>query len=126
MKNLEEIQANLDRAKKSVAASRKLAEGGFFDFSASSTFYAATALILSEGMEFGKHSGVIAAIHRHFIKEGRLDKAFGKDLNWLFELRSVGDYGVTAHVPREDALKAIEAADRFLNKARSLLQKENI
>lgn len=130
MTNPEEIRANIDRAEKSVAASRKLAEEGFFDFSASrayyAAFYAATALILSEGLEFGKHSGVIAAIHRHFIKKGRLDKAFGKDLNWLFELRSVGDYGVTDHVPREDALKAIEAAERFLNKVRSLLQNDNI
>lgn len=126
MRNPEEIQANIHRAEKSVEASRKLAQEGFFDFAASrayyAAFYAATALILQEGKEFGKHSGVIAAIHRHFIKTGRLGKEFGKDLNWLFELRGVGDYGVTAHVPREDALKAIDAAERFLTKVRSILE----
>ena len=72
-------------------------------------------------MEFGKHSAVIAAIHKHFIRSGRLDKQFGKDLNWLFELRAVGDYGVTIHVPNEDVEKAIQAADRFVKKMRSLL-----
>jgi uncharacterized protein (UPF0332 family) len=68
MRNSEEIQANIHRAEKSVEASRKLAQEGFFDFAASrayyAAFYAATALIMQEGMEFGKHSGVIAAIHR--------------------------------------------------------------
>jgi uncharacterized protein (UPF0332 family) len=126
MKNAEEIRANLARAEASIEAARKLAEDGFFDFSASrsyyASFYAATALILSEGMEFGKHSGVIAAIHRHFIKTGKLEKEYGRNLNWLFELRAVGDYGVTAHVPPEDVLKAIEDAASFLEKVQSLLK----
>jgi uncharacterized protein (UPF0332 family) len=126
MKNAEEIRANLARAEASIEAARKLAEDGFFDFSASrsyyASFYAATALILSEEMEFGKHSGVIAAIHRHFIKTGKLEKEYGRNLNWLFELRAVGDYGVTAHVPPEDALKAIEDAASFLEKVQSLLK----
>ena len=126
MKNLKEIRANLARAEASIEAARKLAEEGFFDFSASrsyyASFYAATALILSEGMEFGKHSGVIAAIHRHFIKTGRLGKEYGKNLNWLFELRAVGDYGVAAHVPLEDAQKAIADAASFLEKVQSLLK----
>ena len=121
----EEIQSNLNRAEDSVEAARKLALEGYFDFAASrayyAAFYAATALLLREGMEFGKHSAVIAAIHQHFIRPGRLKKQFGKDLNWLFELRGVGDYGVTVHVPSEDAERAIEAADRFVCEARSLL-----
>ena len=90
----EEIQSNLNRAEDSVEAARKLALEGYFDFAASrayyAAFYAATALLLREGMEFGKHSAVIAAIHQHFIRPGRLKKQFGKDLNWLFELRGVG------------------------------------
>ena len=121
----EEIQANLTRAEESIGAARKLALEGYFDFAASrayyAAFYAATALLLQEGMEFGKHSAVIAAIHQHFIRPGRLKKQFGKDLNWLFELRGVGDYGVTVHVPYEDAERAIEAADQFVNEVRSLL-----
>lgn len=28
-----------------------------------------------------------------------LDKLHGKNLNWLFELRGIGDYGDTRHVP---------------------------
>ena len=51
-----------------------------------------------------------------------MEKSFGKDLNWLFELRSVGDYGVTVHVPKQEAEQAIEAARRFVQAAQFKLQ----
>jgi hypothetical protein len=77
-------------------------------------FYAATAALLSEGMEYQKHSGVIAAIHKFLVKTGKLDKENGKNLNWLFELRSIGDYGDTRHVPQEEAARAIAVAQSFV------------
>lgn len=46
----------------------------------------------------------------------------GKDLNWLFQLRTIGDYGGVAHVSPDDAERAIQAADSFLVVARSLLE----
>ena len=103
----DEIAANLERAEQSIQAARQLASGRYYDFAASrayySAFYAATAVLLSEGMELSKHSAVIASIHQRFVKTGKLNKEQGKMLNWLFELRSVGDYGGTAHVSRQQA-----------------------
>jgi uncharacterized protein (UPF0332 family) len=120
-----EVKANIERADQAVNAAQKLLLDGYYDFAASrayyAVFYAASALLLQEGLEFRKHSGVLAAIHQRFIKTGRMEKEFGKNLNWLFELRSVGDYGVTAHVPAADAEQAIDSAMNFLQKARSLL-----
>ncbi len=120
-----EVKANIERAEQAVDAARKLASDGYYDFAASrayySVFYAASALLLKEGLEFRKHSGVIAAIHQRFIKTGRLEKEFGKNLNWLFELRSIGDYGVTAHVPKADVELAISAAASFLERVRSII-----
>ena len=85
-----EIETNMERAEQSIAAARKLVLEGYFDFAASrayyGAFYAATALLLNDGLEFGKHSGVIALIHQLFVRTGRLEKNLGKDLNWLFEL----------------------------------------
>jgi uncharacterized protein (UPF0332 family) len=89
----EEIEANLERAEASIRAAKDLIEGGYYDFVASrayyAAFYAATTLLLCEELEFGKHSGVIAFIHREFIRTGKLDQRHGKDLNWLFELRGI-------------------------------------
>jgi uncharacterized protein (UPF0332 family) len=123
-----EMAANLERAEASIRAAKELVTGGYYDFVASrayyGAFYAATAVLLGEELEFNKHSGVIASIHRQFIKTGRLDKRHGKDLNWLFELRGVGDYGATIHVSRQDAEKAIEVAEEFLRAIERLIREE--
>ncbi len=126
LKYFGEIAANLQRAEASIQAAKELAATGHCDFVASrayyAAFYAATALLLSEELEFGKHSGVIASIHQRFVRTGKLDTRHGKDLNWLFELREVGDYGATIHVSPQDANKAVEAAEDFLRAAMSLIQ----
>jgi uncharacterized protein (UPF0332 family) len=122
----DEIAANLERAEQSIQAARQLASEGYYDFAASrayyAAFYAATAVLLNEGLELSKHSAVIASIHQKFVKTGRLSKEQGKTLNWLFELRSIGDYGGTAHVSRQQVEQAIQAAEEFLSAIKSLLQ----
>ena len=125
----EEIAANLERAEQSIEAARQLESGLYYDFAAArayyAAFYAATALLLNEGVEMSRHSGVIAAIHRRFVKTGTLDKTLGKSLTWLFELRSVGDYGGLAHVSREEVQMAIAAAESFLGAVIQLLPPSN-
>ena len=122
----DEIAAHLERAEQSVQAARQLASGGYYDFAASrayyAAFYAATAVLLNEGVELGKHSAVIASIHQRFVKTGRLGKEQGKTLNWLFELRNVGDYGGTTHVSSQQVEQATQAAEEFLSAIKSLLR----
>lgn len=121
----EEVAAYLQRAEQSIEAARQLRAGGFHDFAASrayyAAFYAATALLLSEGLEYSKHSAVIASIHQRFVKSGRMSQEQGKRLNWLFELRNIGDYGGTVHVSAEQADEAIIAAQEFLQAIQELL-----
>ena len=128
LKHAEEIAANLERAERSIRAARELASGGYYDFVASrayyAAFYAATAILLREELEFSKHSAVIASIHQRFVKTGRLDKKYGRDLNWLFELRGIGDYGATVHVSQEDADRATRTAEEFLRAIKALIQRE--
>src|SRR5574337_1145106 len=97
-----EITSNLERAKTNLSADKDLLEKNYYDIAASrayyAAFYSASALLLKENMDTNKHSGVIALIHQHFVRTGKLDKEQGKNLNWLFELRGVGDYGVSVDV----------------------------
>ena len=121
-----EVKANMERAEQAIDAAQRLISEGYSDFAASrayyATFYAASALLLNEGLEFRKHSGVIAAIHQQFIKTGRLEKEIGQNLNWLFELRSIGDYGVNVNVPQKDAEQAIISARDFIQKIKLIVQ----
>jgi uncharacterized protein (UPF0332 family) len=120
-----EVKANLERADESLLAAQLLYEAGHWDFAAArayyAAFYAATAASLGEGGEYRKHSGVIAAIHKFLVRTGKLDKEHGKNLNWLFELRSIGDYGDIRHVPQEDAARAIAVAKSFVEAIKNLL-----
>jgi len=52
----------------------------------------------------------------------KLSKEQGKNLNWLFELRSIGDYGGVVHVSEEQAKQAVCFAENFLEAVRRLIQ----
>jgi len=122
----DEIAANLERAEQSIQAARQLASGKYYDFAASrayyAAFYAATAILLREELELSKHSAVIASIHQRFVKTGKLSREHGKSLNWLFEVRNVGDYGGTEHVSRAQVEQAIQAAEEFLSAIKALIR----
>jgi len=120
-----EITANLERADDSLQVARDLLEKSHYDVAASrayyAAFYAASALLLGKDIDPSKHSGVISAIHREFVKTGKLEVAQGKNLNWLFELRGVGDYGVIVHVTEGEAIRAVKVAEDFIGAVKSLL-----
>jgi uncharacterized protein (UPF0332 family) len=124
--NTNEVVSNLQRAETSLQAARDRSEKEYYDIAASrayyAAFYAASALLLKVNVDTSKHSGVIATTHRLFVKEGKLDKQQGKNLNWLFELRSVGDNGVSEHVSSGEAFRAIQVAEYFLESAKALLK----
>jgi uncharacterized protein (UPF0332 family) len=122
LKYADEVKANLDRAIQSLQAARELATDGYYDFAASRDYYAATALLLAEELTFSKHSGVIVHIHRVFVRTGRLELQHGRNLNWLFELRGIADYGGLTHVPEQDAEQAILVADSFVDAAQRIIQ----
>ena len=113
------------RALDSLKAAEKLLEEGFADFAASrayyAAFYAACALLLLEGKRFSKHRGVLAQIHKDYVREGRLPRQMGRIINSLFELRAVGDYGGSVHVEAPAAETGVANAKLFLEAVRPLL-----
>ena len=69
-----EIKALIEKAKRSQKAASNLFKDGDIDFAASrayySLFYVASALLLSRGLSFSSHSGVIANFGKEFAKTG--------------------------------------------------------
>src|SRR5262249_37865369 len=66
------------------------------------------------------HRGVVALIHRDYIKPGRLPMEMGRILSTLSDLRSLGDYGGAIHVGHVEASVALSEAQQFLAAIRSL------
>jgi len=87
----------LEKAERSVSAAEGLLADGFPDFAAARSyyamFYATEALLLSRDQSFSKHSAVIAAFGREFVKPGLLPQSLHRDLLEAYDLRNLGDYG---------------------------------
>ena len=73
-------------------------------------FYQVSALLLAKGLSFSKHSGVLAAFNREFVKTGKIDKELGKFYNRMFEHRRTGDYGELVEFEEEDVKDWIRKA----------------
>ena len=81
-------------------------------------FYAVSALLLTEGQSFKRHTAVEAAVHRDLVKAGRWDATLGHEYSALRNLRAVGDYGGSQHPTAEEAANAVEVASRVLDAVR--------
>jgi uncharacterized protein (UPF0332 family) len=114
----EEVTAHMQRAQQSLEAARTLRDAGLFDDTASRAYYAAfhaaSAVLMSRGSTFKKHGAVIGAVHKQLVHTGTLTVEMGKWLTWLFELRSVGDYGEIIHVEEAQARLALDRAKRLI------------
>jgi uncharacterized protein (UPF0332 family) len=103
-----------------------LQSSGFSNEAASrayyAAFYAASALLLSRDLLFGSHTGVLRAISLHFVKAGILGRQYGRDLNWLAEVRQIADYGELRNVDTSDAQAAIACAEHFITQIQEILR----
>ena len=121
----DEIQASVDRCRGALESARELLDSEHYDDAASRAYYAAfhaaTAVLLSKGLEFSKHRGVIAAVHGDLVRQGLVSREAGKALGKLFELRDVGDYGGKRRVASEAAANAVALAEKFAEEVLRLL-----
>lgn len=112
------IRELLDKAAQSIGAAELLVKDGYVDFAASrayyAMFYAVEALLLSRELSFSKHSAVIAAFGKEFVKAGTFDSRFHRYLLNAFDLRNVGDYGSIRAVGEDKAWQTIAEARELL------------
>lgn len=84
-------------------------------------FYQVSALLLDKGLSFSKHSGVLAAFNKEFVKTGRINKDLGKFYNQMFEHRRSGDYGELIEFKEEDVRRWLKTAEKFLEVIEKLM-----
>jgi uncharacterized protein (UPF0332 family) len=85
-------------------------------------FYAASAVLLREGEEFSKHTGVRAAVHRSLVKTGKIDTSLGRFYDLVFQSRQRGDYQELVEFSSEEAEELVSQAQGFVEKMRGLLK----
>jgi uncharacterized protein len=85
-------------------------------------FYAATALLASEGYGSSKHSGVMSLFDLHWVKRGRLPAEMSTFYHRLFDRRLRGDYTISAPYDPADVEAWLAEARSFVATAARLLQ----
>ena len=84
-------------------------------------FYAAQALLKSEGIEVTKHSAVEAAFGFHFAKPGKIDPKYHKMLMSARKVREIADYDIDEEIVEPTASLKLEEGKVFLAAIKSYL-----
>lgn len=79
-----------------------------------SCFYAVIALLLKNDIETQTHDGARTQFGLHFIKTGKIDKAYGKLFTKLFDYRQKGDYGDLFDYDEDIVKPLIEQVKEFI------------
>jgi uncharacterized protein (UPF0332 family) len=111
------------KARQSASAAQVLLDNNYPDYAVSRAYYAmfyvAEAFLEGQGLSFSKHSAVISAFGREFVKLGKVPAEYHQWLIKAQELRNTGDYGGLNAVTLEQAKEQIFYAQQFLTLAES-------
>ncbi len=121
-----DVEALLEKAKRSQKVASKLFKDGDTDFAASRAYYAlfytAEALLLSRGLSFSSHSAVIANFGKEFAKTNVLNPKFHHYLMESQDRRNIGDYSILAEVTKEQVQEMLVWAKEFIKATESYLK----
>jgi uncharacterized protein (UPF0332 family)/predicted nucleotidyltransferase len=114
----------MTRADEALASGRSELDAGRYSFTINrayyAAFYAASAVLLSQGRHFVKHAGVQTALHRDIVHTGLLASEHGDAYDKLFKLRLIADYTVTG-IDADQATRSLRQAEAIVAEMRTLL-----
>ena len=87
-------------------------------------FYAANALLVTQGVARSKHSGVIAAFRRYFVKPGLIEVEYSRIYGRLMDNRHMSDYEIQLPIDAQVAEDDLHDAQRFVKRIEQVLQQE--
>jgi len=123
---LNEIEALLEKAKRSFDVAEATLGQGHADFAISRAyygcFYVAQAMLLSAGLEYASHGQVVAQFGLHFAKTNKLDPMFHRLLSRAFQLRQGADYDTSVVIEPEWVQEILKEGRRFLVAASTYLK----
>ena len=113
-----EVKKYLEKAEHALEVAEALIKDGYLPDAASkiyySMFYAAQALLKSEGIEVVKHSAVESAFGYYFAKPGRIDPKYHRMLMNAREIREIADYDIEEEIVEPVASLRVEEGRTFL------------
>lgn len=121
----EEIKKLMAKAEHALEVAEELMNDGYPSDAASkiyyAMFYAAQALLKSEGIDVVKHSAVESAFGFHFAKTGKIDPKYHKMLIDARKIREIADYDIQEEIVEPVASLKVEEGKAFLKTIKTFL-----
>ena len=87
-------------------------------------FYAANALLATQGRQRSKHPLVMALFREQFVRSGAVEPSFIRDYEETMKRRHMSDYDLTAAISADYVRVGLEAAQRFTSRAERYLSEK--
>ena len=115
----------MDKAHEALKAARSEQEAGRLVFAVNrayyACFYSASAVLLTRGETFTKHTGVRGALHHSLVKSGELDSSWGRFYDLVFNARQRGDYQELVEFSSEETEELLLQSEQFVSAMNMLL-----
>lgn len=125
-----EVREEWARTLERMGAAQILLEGGYYNDSASRSYYAmhdaTNAALRFHQITATTHKGVQLMFKEHCTGKGKLDEEYEADLSKGQSIRMIGDYRSGKPVTGTEARKAFERAKRFIKATRQYLVEQGV
>jgi len=115
-----------EKAEDSLEAAADELNAGRLSFSVNRIYYACfyivSAVLFQENLRFKKHSGVRAAFHQHFVKQGLINLEYGQFYDEIFEARQRGDYIELVSFEKKQINEWLQKARGFVKRVKTLIK----
>lgn len=119
------VNYRVERAYKTIEEADEVAKQGWYNLSANRLYYAlwyiGSALLISIGHPVKTHSGMIAQINLHYVKQGILSLEDGALLSQMFSLRQSSDYEDFKQVSKEQLDELFPIVRELVDKLKNLI-----
>jgi uncharacterized protein (UPF0332 family) len=123
----DEARRYLEKAAHALTVAEDLLKDGHVPDAASkiyyAMFYAAQALLKSNGVEVVKHSAVESAFGYYFVKPGKIDPKYHKMLIGARKVRELADYDIEDEIVEPTASLKLEEGKAFLAAIKDYLER---
>ena len=121
-----QIKLMIQKSDEALKAATILTRAESFDAAASKAYYAVfhimQAALLTRGLTFSKHAGVVGAFSRFFIKEGIFPEKFAAGIKQLRKDREIGDYEYGRAIGQSRATQNLEKAKEIVKMVKKELK----
>jgi uncharacterized protein (UPF0332 family) len=87
-------------------------------------FYAANAMLSTQGLARSRHSGVISVFREQFVKTGLIETEYSRIFGRVMDDRHLGDYEIMSTISADRAHRDLESAQRFVQRIATYLEVE--